>query len=76
MRLETLRALFKQKNLKIVEVARRAGYSRQTVHSNIEIIQDNITVRALREIAAVAGAKVIITFEIPDDELELLCTED
>ena len=64
---KTLRQLFKFKKIKTVEVARLSGYSRQTIHANLDEIPDHVRVRVLREMAAAGGARVVITFELEAD---------
>ncbi len=61
---KTLREVFALKRIKFVDVARKAGYTRQTVHNNLDEVPDFVSVRALRNLAAVVGAKVVIHFEI------------
>ncbi len=61
---KTLREVFALKRIKFVDVARKAGYTRQTVHNNLDEVPDFVSVRALRSLAAVVGAKVVIRFEI------------
>lgn len=61
---KTLREIFKLKKIKFVDVARRSGYTRQTVHNNLDDVPDFVSVRALRTLAAAGGAKVVIHFEI------------
>lgn len=61
---KTLREIFKLKEIKFVDVARQTGYTRQTVHNNLDDVPDHVSVRALRALAAAGGAKVVIHFEI------------
>lgn len=63
---KTLRQLFKFKKIKFIDVACRSGYSRQTVHTNLDEIPSAVSVRALRELAAVAGGRVVIRFELDE----------
>ncbi len=63
---ETLRGLLEGTQQRVGQVATRAGLSRATVSVNKRQIQDGVTVRALRKIAAAAGAKLVIGFEYPD----------
>lgn len=64
---KTLREVFKFKKIKFINAARLSGYSRQTIHTNLDEIPSAVSVRTLREMAAVAGARVVITFELEDD---------
>lgn len=61
---KTLREIFKLKKIKFVDVARQSGYTRQTVHNNLDEVPDFVSVRALRSLAAAGGARVVITFEM------------
>lgn len=61
---QTLREVFKLKKIKFVDVARQSGYTRQTVHNNLDEVPDFVSVRALRSLAAAGGARVVIRFEI------------
>ncbi len=70
MMYRTLRKLFKTKKIKFVDVARLSGYSRQTVHNNLDEIPDHVSVRVLRELAAAAGATVVIAFKVEGDQSE------
>ena len=67
MGFKTLRELFKFKKIRFVEVARLSGYSRQTVHTNLDEVPDHVAVRVLREMAAAAGARVVIHFELEEN---------
>lgn len=65
---KTLREVFKFKEIKFIDAARLSGYSRQTIHTNLDEIPAAVSVRALREMAAAAGARVVIRFELDEND--------
>lgn len=64
---KTLREIFKSKKIKFIDVARQTGYTRQTVYNSLDEVPDHVSVRTLRILAAVGGARVVITFELEAD---------